>query len=83
MRRIMGGTLHSEVFKELQLPMKTNPEHPHIGIGLISACDTPATAFLSSASACNELAEMAQTGSAVRGLDQYCFAKDAYDAWTP
>ena len=67
MRRILGGTLDSAVFKELQLLMKTNPEHPHIGIGLILACDTAASAFLSSASACNKLVEMALTGSAVRG----------------
>ena len=62
--------------------MKMNPEHTHIGIGLTSARDTAASAFPSSASACNKLMEMALTGSAVRGLGQYCFAKDAYDAWT-
>ena len=27
------------------------------------------------------LVEIARTGSAVNGLGQYCFAKDAYDAW--
>ena len=75
MRRILGGTLDSEVFKELQLPMKTNPEHPHVGIGLTSACDTAASAFLSSASCCNKLMEMAVIDSAAKGAEQYCFAK--------
>ena len=68
MPRILGGTLDSEVFKELQIPMRTNPEHPHIGIGFTSACDTAASAFLSSASRCNKLVEMAVTGSAVKDL---------------
>ena len=80
MRRILGGTLDSEVFKELQLPMKTNPERSHIGIGLTSACDIAASAFLSQASGCNKLVEMALTGSTVKGVGQCCFAKDAYDA---
>ena len=82
MRRILGGTLDSEVFRELQFPMETNPEHPHIGIGLTSACDTAASAFPSSASCCNKLVYMEPTGSAAKGLGQYCFVKDAYDAWT-
>ena len=67
MRRILGGTLDYEVFKELQLPMKTDPEHPHLGIGLTSACDTAASAFISSAAGCNKLVEMALMGSAVKG----------------
>ena len=82
MRRILGGTLDCEVFEELQLAMKTNPKHPHIRIGLTSAPDTAASAFLSSASACNKLVEMALMGSAAKGFGQYCFAKDACDAWT-
>ena len=60
--------------------MKTNPEHPHIGIGLTSACDIAASAFLSQASGGNKLVQMALTGSTVKGLGQCCFAKDAYDA---
>ena len=62
--------------------MKTNPEHPHTGIGLTSACNTAASAFLSSSSACDKLMEMALDGSAVKILGQYCFAKDVCDAWT-
>ena len=81
MRRILGGTLDSEVLKELQRPLKTNPEHPHIGIGLTSACNIAASAFLSSASGCDKLVEKVLTGSAAMGLGQYYFAKDAYDAW--
>ena len=68
MRRILGGAQESEVFKDLQLPMKTNHEHPHIGIGLPSACDTAASAFLSSTSGCKKLVEMALTDSAVTGM---------------
>ena len=81
MRRILGGALDSEVFKELQLPMKTNPEHPHIGIRLTSAWGTAASAFLSSASGRNKILEMALTSSAVKRFGQYYFAEDAYDAW--
>ena len=36
---------------------------------------------ISSTSGCNKLVEMALTGTAVKGLGQYCFPKDAYDAW--
>ena len=82
MRRILGGTLDSEIFKELQIPMKTNSEHQRIGIGLTSACDAVASAFFSSASSCNKLVDMSLPGSAVEVLGQYCFAEDAYDAWT-
>ena len=61
--------------------MRTNPERPHIGIGLTSACDTAVSAFLLSASGCNMRVEMALTGSAGKGFWQYGFAKDEYDAW--
>ena len=81
MRSILGGALDSEVFKKIQLPMKTNPEHLHIGIRLSSACDTAASSVLPSASACNKLVEMAITGSAVKGIGRHSFAKNAYDAW--
>lgn len=66
LRRISGGTLDSEVFKELRLPITVTREHLHIGISLASARGTAAAAFLSSASACNRLTEKALTGSALR-----------------
>ena len=79
--RILGGTLDKAVFKELQLPVNTSSDNPHLGIGLTSASDTAAAAFIASSTACGKLVSVALTGSILQGLRGYAFAKQAHAAW--
>ena len=81
LRRILGGTLDTAVFKELQLPVNTSADYPHISIGLTSPPDTAAAAFIASSMACDKLVSMALTGSILQGLRGYPFAKQAHAAW--
>ena len=75
LRRILGGTFNTAVFKELQLPVSTSSDYPHLGIGLTSAADTAAAAFIASSAACDKLVSIALTGSMLQGLDGYAFAR--------
>ena len=69
------------VFKELHLPVIASSDCPHLGIGLNSAEDTAAAAFISSSAPCDKLVSMALTGSILQGLRGYAFAKRAHAAW--
>ena len=80
-RRLVGGTLYSKIYKELQLPLKTSSEFPHLGIGLTSAEETATSVFLSSAVGCNNLVEQAVVDTSLKGLYLDVSAKEAYDVW--
>ena len=81
LRRILGCTLDTAVFKELQLPVTTPSDYPHLGIGPTSATDRAAAAFFPSSAACDMLVSMALTGSILQALRGYAFAKLAHAAW--
>ena len=68
------------VFKELELPATTSSEYPHLGIGLTSAGDTAAAAFIASSAACDKPVSVAFTGSILQGLRGYAFAKEVQAA---
>ena len=60
LRRLIGGVLDKDIFKELQLPVKDISKNtPTFGVGITSAVHTAASAFLASCSLtrklCNEL----------------------------
>ena len=75
LRRIWGGILDIAAFKELQRPVTTSFDYPHLGIGLTSAADTVAAAFIASSATCDKLVNMASTRSILHGLRRYAFAK--------
>ena len=81
LRLILGGILDTDVSKELQLPDTTSFDYPHICIGLTSAADTAAAAFIGSSAACDKLVSMAMAGSILQGPRGYAFAKQAHAAW--
>ena len=81
LRRILGGTLETAVFKELQLQVTTSSDYPQLGIGLTSAADTAVATFIASSAACDKLVSMALTGSILLGLHGYAFEKQAHAAW--
>ena len=81
LRRILVGALDTAVFKELQLPLTTSSDYPHLGVGLISAADTAAAAFIASSTACEKLVSMALKGSTFQGLREYAFARQEHAAW--
>ena len=72
--------MDTAVFKEPQLPVITSSDYPHLGIGVTSAADTSAAAFIASSAACEKLVSMALTGSILQGLRGYAFAKQAHAA---
>ena len=78
LRRILGGTLDTAVFKELQLPVTSSSDYPHLVIGLISAADIAAVAFIASSAACDKLVTMSLTESILQGLRGYAFVKHAH-----
>ena len=57
LRRLLGGVLDSEMFKELQLPVNDKKDQPTFGVGLTSAANTAAAAFLASASLTKRLCD--------------------------
>ena len=81
LRRILGGTLDTAVFKELQHPVTTSSDYPHLGMALTSVADTAAAAFNASSATCEKLTSMALTGSILQGQRGYSSAKQAYTAW--
>ena len=81
LRRILGGALDTADFKELQLPVTTRFDYPHLGIWPTSAADTAAAAFIASSAAYDKLVSIALTGSILQGLRGYAFAKQTLAVW--
>ena len=83
LRTMVGGTLDTAIFKELQLLTKpTSPEVPTLGLGLTSAVITTPSAFLASASSCNALVGSMLDSSSWTALTAYERATSAYAAWS-
>ena len=83
LRTMVGGTLDTIVFKELQLPTKpTSAEVPTPGLGLTSAVTTAPSAFLAPAASCNALVGSMLGTSCHASLMEYESATSGYSAWS-
>ena len=82
LRTMVGGTLDTFIFNELQLPTKhTSAEVPTMGLGLTSAVTSGPSAFLASAASCNALVGSMLGTSCQTSLMKYERATSAYYAW--
>ena len=80
---MVGGTVDTTVFKELQLPTKpTSAEAPTLRLGLTSAVTVAASAFLASAASCNALVGSMLGKSCPTSPMEYESATSAYYAWS-
>ena len=83
LRTMVGGTLDTTVFKELQLPTKpTSAEVPTLGFGLTSSDTIAPSACLASATSCNALVGSMLGISCPTSLMEYESATGTYYAWS-
>ena len=76
--------LDHELFLELQLPAKCDPncKDPTLGLGFTSAITSAASAFLTSAASSNNLVDPALGDQAPHGLTTYEAAQQVHETWS-
>ena len=82
LRRLIGGVLHKDVFKEFQLPVYpvNDQKVPTFGIGLTSAVTISEASFISSSSSCSNLV-YDMCSSTDHQLPEDGDTKVAYESW--
>ena len=83
LRTMVGGTLDTTVFKELQLPTRlTSAEVLNLALGPTSVVTIAQSAFLASSAGCNALVGSVLGKSCPTSLMEYESATRAYYAWS-